>query len=95
MEDGAYAQTNRETSKSYGHGTDRYFILIDPINQYYFSGSAQHQIMVIPIEKDPVLWVVLSFERAQSDSWVTDVREASSLSNIFKLMADYRQNLFF
>lgn len=62
-------------------------ILIDPINQYYFSGSAQHQVMAIPLEKDPVLWVVRSFERAQSDSWITDIREASSLSNIFKLMA--------
>jgi len=63
-------------------------ILIDPINQYYFSGSAQHQLMAIPLDKDPVLWVVRNYERAQSDSWITDVREASSLANIYKLMAE-------
>jgi len=62
-------------------------ILVDPINQFYFSGSAQHQVMAIPLEKDPVLWVVRSFERAKSDSWITDIREASSFSYIFELMA--------
>jgi Xaa-Pro aminopeptidase len=44
------------------------------VNQYYFSGTMQDGVLLIPRESEPVFWVRRSFERARSESPLPDIR---------------------
>jgi Xaa-Pro aminopeptidase len=52
--------------------------ILGRVNQYYFSGTMQDGVLLIPREADPVFWVRRSFERARSESLLDDIRPMSS-----------------
>ncbi|MBI4322605.1 MAG: aminopeptidase P family protein [Chloroflexi bacterium] len=45
-----------------------------PINQYYLTGTAQYQILVVTKVADPVILVKRNIERARAESWLPDIR---------------------
>lgn len=48
------------------------------INQYYFTGTIQDGVVLIPRDGEPVFWVRRSMERAQSESEFSDIRPMRS-----------------
>jgi Xaa-Pro dipeptidase len=52
--------------------------ILGRLNQFYFSGTMQDGVLLIPRESEPVLWVRRSFERARSESALPDVRPMGS-----------------
>lgn len=47
---------------------------IGKVNQYYFSGTMQDGVLLVPRDADPVFWVRRSFERAREESLFPDIR---------------------
>lgn len=54
------------------------------VNQYYFTGTMQDGVLLIPRGGEPVLWVRRSFERACSESLLSDIRPMSSFRDAAK-----------
>jgi len=52
--------------------------ILGRLNQYYFTGTMQDGVLLIPRESDPVLWVRRSFERARAESALRDIRPMTS-----------------
>ena len=52
--------------------------MLGRVNQYYFTGTMQDGMLLIPRGGDPVLWVRRSLERACSESLLPDIRPMSS-----------------
>jgi len=48
------------------------------INQYYFTGTMQDGMLLVPRDGDPVFWVRRSFERARDESPFPDIRPMKS-----------------
>lgn len=48
------------------------------INQYYFTGTIQDGVVLIPRDGEPVFWVRKSLERAQAESEFSDIRPMRS-----------------
>lgn len=48
------------------------------INLYYFTGTIQNSILVVPREEDPILWVKRSYERAIEESQFPHIEEMNS-----------------
>lgn len=44
------------------------------VNQYYFTGTMQDGVLLVPRDGEPVLWVRRSFERAREESLFPDIR---------------------
>jgi Xaa-Pro aminopeptidase len=53
-------------------------IIINKINLYYFTGTMQEGMLIVPREGEPVLWVRRSYERAISESPFTRIRPMES-----------------
>ncbi|MBN1143713.1 MAG: aminopeptidase P family protein [Bacteroidales bacterium] len=53
-------------------------IIINKINLYYFTGTMQEGILIVPREGEPVLWVRRSYERAVSESLFDRIRPMES-----------------
>lgn len=47
---------------------------VHPINQYYLTGTAQYQVLVVTRIAGPVILVKRNFERARAESWLSDIR---------------------
>jgi Xaa-Pro aminopeptidase len=47
-------------------------------NQYYFTGTMQDGVLLVPRGGDPVFWVRRSFERAREESLLPDIRPMKS-----------------
>ena len=58
------------------------------IDIYYFSGTNQLSTLVIPVEDDPVLFVQVGFDRAETESWITDIRRTTGADNITDYLKD-------
>ncbi|HWH68137.1 MAG TPA: Xaa-Pro peptidase family protein [Candidatus Sulfotelmatobacter sp.] len=52
--------------------------ILGRVNQYYFTGTMQDAVLLIPRGGAPVLWVRRSFERACAESLLPDIRPMSS-----------------
>lgn len=48
------------------------------LNQYYFTGTMQDAMLLVPREAEPTLWVRRSFERARAESLFPDIRPMKS-----------------
>lgn len=48
------------------------------VNQYYFTGTLQDGVLLVPRDRDAVFWVRRSFERAREESLFADIRLMSS-----------------
>lgn len=57
------------------------------INMYYFAGTMQNGMLLIPRNGEAVLWVLRSYERAREESLFPDIRPMSSYRDA---AADYR-----
>ncbi|HUU74864.1 MAG TPA: Xaa-Pro peptidase family protein [Methanoregulaceae archaeon] len=53
-------------------------VIIGKINQYYFTGTMQDGMLLIPRDEEAVLWVRRSFERAQIESLFPSIRPMNS-----------------
>ena len=56
------------------------------VNQFYFCGTMQDGLLLIPREADPVYWVRRSYERARAESLFPDIRPMQSFRDIAKAM---------
>ena len=48
------------------------------VNQYYFTGTMQDGLLLVPRDGEPVFWVRRSFERAGAESLFPDIRPMKS-----------------
>ncbi len=53
-------------------------IIFNKINLYYFTGSMQEGMLIVPREGEPALWVRRSYERAVSESLFARIRPMES-----------------
>ncbi|PZX13050.1 Xaa-Pro aminopeptidase [Breznakibacter xylanolyticus] len=53
-------------------------VVFSKINQYYFTGTMQEGMLLIPRHDEAILWVRRSFERAQDESLFPDIRPMES-----------------
>lgn len=53
-------------------------IIFSKVNMYYFTGTMQDGMLMIPREEEPVLWVRRSLERALDESLFPDIRGMNS-----------------
>ncbi|WP_370650840.1 M24 family metallopeptidase [Methanocalculus sp.] len=49
-------------------------VFFGKINQYYFSGTMQDGMLIIPRDGEPVYWIRRSFDRAVAESLFPDIR---------------------
>lgn len=52
--------------------------LFGRVNQYYFTGTMQDGVLLVPRDRDAVFWVRRSFERAREESLFPDIRPMKS-----------------
>ncbi|MBC7119470.1 MAG: aminopeptidase P family N-terminal domain-containing protein, partial [Methanobacteriaceae archaeon] len=57
-------------------------VIFTKINQYYFTGTMQDGILIIPADDDPTFWVRRSYERALEESKFKDIRHMNSFRDI-------------
>jgi len=48
------------------------------VNQYYFTGTMQDGVLLVPRDSDPILWVRRSLDRARDESLFPDIRPMKS-----------------
>lgn len=53
-------------------------VIFTKINQYYFTGTMQDGMLIIPSEDDPILWVRRSHQRALEESKFENIRHMNS-----------------
>ena len=56
-------------------------VITSYVNLYYFTGTMQDGILLIPRDGEPVLWVRRSFERATDESTFPRIRQMQSYRN--------------
>lgn len=57
-------------------------LIVQTVDLYYFSGTAQDSHLLIPTQGDPILLVRKDFSRAQEDSPLDDIRSVASFSDL-------------
>ena len=57
------------------------------VNQYYFTGTRQDGLLLVPRDGDAVFWVRRSFERACAESLFPDIRPMRSFRDAAQAMA--------
>lgn len=53
-------------------------VIFSKTNLYYFTGTRQDGMLIIPRESEPILWVRRSYERALDESLFADIRQMNS-----------------
>jgi len=61
------------------------------VNQYYFTGTMQDGLLLVPRDGEPVFWVRRSFERAGAESLFPDIRPMKSFRDAVPAAAAARQ----
>ena len=61
--------------------------ILGRVNQYYFTGTMQDGVLLIPREREAVLWVRRSFERACAESLLPDIRPMRSFRDAAETVA--------
>ena len=57
------------------------------VNQYYFTGTMQDGVLLVPRDRQAVFWVRRSFERAGGESLFPDIRPMKSFRDAAQAMA--------
>ena len=57
------------------------------VNQYYFTGTMQDAVLLVPRDGEVVFWVRRSFERATEESAFPDIRPMKSFRDAALAMA--------
>ncbi|MHA1143385.1 MAG: M24 family metallopeptidase [Candidatus Helarchaeota archaeon] len=63
-------------------------VLFNSRNIFYFSGTAQHSICVIPVDGDPILFIRRNFERAVEESPIREKIILKSTRQIFDKLSE-------
>lgn len=66
-------------------------VIFSKINQYYFTGTMQDGMLIIPREGEPTLWVRRSYERSQDESlfpFIKPMRSFRDAKKEFKTLPD-------
>ena len=56
------------------------------VDIYYFSGVNQLSTLIIPLDRDPVLFVQVGLDMAKEESWLDDIRYPRQISTISPLI---------
>ena len=56
-------------------------IIFGKVNQYYFTGTMQEGMLLIPRNEDAVYWVRKSFDRAKDESYFPTIRAMGSFKD--------------
>ncbi|MGC9516838.1 MAG: M24 family metallopeptidase [Methanomicrobiales archaeon] len=59
-------------------------VIFSKINQYYFTGTMQDGMLIIPREEEATFWVRRSYERALNESLFPDIRSMRSFRDAAK-----------
>lgn len=62
------------------------------VNQYYFTGTMQDGVLLVPRDHDAVFWVRRSYERACDESLFPDIRPTSGFREVAQAMPEHRQS---
>ena len=63
--------------------------VVQRVDLFFFSGTAQNGFMYIPAEGEPLLFIKQYFPRAQKESSVPNIIKIDSIKEIPELVADY------
>jgi len=63
--------------------------VVQRVDLFFFSGTAQNGFMYIPAEGEPLLFIKQYFPRAQKESSVPNIIKIDSIKEIPELIADY------
>jgi len=66
-----------------------YAIIFNSRHIYYFSDTAQHSILVISKDDNPILYVRRDYERARNESKIKDIEQIRSTKDILKQIDNY------
>ena len=61
-------------------------VIFRKINIYYFTGTMQDGMLIIPRDEEPILWVRRSYERALNESLFRNIKTMKSFRNPAKYM---------
>ncbi|MEW6010812.1 MAG: peptidase M24 [Methanobacterium sp.] len=64
------------------------------INMYYFTGTMQDGVLLIPREEEPVLWVRRSYKRALEESLFPYINSMDSFRNIAHTLSYFPEEVF-
>ncbi|NHI92541.1 MAG: aminopeptidase P family protein [Candidatus Lokiarchaeota archaeon] len=64
-------------------------IIYESRNIYYFTDTAQHCILLIPIDNEPTLFVRRDFERTKEESPIKDIRKLNKSSEVYDQIKNY------
>lgn len=67
----------------------RVSVIVSKINQFYFTGTMQEGILVIPRDAEAVFWVRRSFDRAKHESLFSDIRPMESFRDAALAMGTF------
>jgi len=56
-------------------------VIFSKINQFYFTGTMQDGMLIIPQDSEAVFWVRKSYERALDESLFPEIRHMNSYRN--------------
>ncbi len=63
--------------------------IVQRVDLFYFSGTAQNGFMYLPAESEPLLFIKQYFPRAEMESSVPNIIKIESVKEIPGLIADY------
>jgi Xaa-Pro dipeptidase len=69
-------------------------ILFSKTNQYYFTGTMQDGMLVIPKDEEAIYWVRRSYERAAEESLFSDIRPMRSYRDAAAVMGKVPDTLY-
>jgi len=69
-------------------------IIFSKVNQYYFTGTMQDGMLVVPRDDQAVYWVRRSFERARDESLFPDIRPMKSYRDAAVAMGNCPTTLY-
>ena len=62
--------------------------IVQRVDLFYFSGTAQNGYMYIPVQGQPILFIKQYFPRAAKESSVADIVKIESMKEIPQLIVD-------
>ena len=71
-----------------GNGIDS-LLIVQRVDLFYFSGTAQNGVLYIPAEGEPLLFIIKYMPRAQKESSIKNIIEIKSIKEIPDLISDF------
>lgn len=65
-----------------------YALIFEAKDFYYFSGTMQNGVLVVPRDGTPTLLIRRVYERAVQESWIEDIRKVSGLRELKGIIKD-------